>query len=281
MPRRHLLLPALVLMCLVGSCAHFAGVTDEQRASLESGVVGREAWLKRDITDGMGKGLPAGTHVNITKLSFAPAVILQLQLQDGKTFDYNVNKTVKYDDYSVRQTINGDFAFSREEYDRAFGSNVFTLEREGGGPLEWMTAQANITLSVPDGGNIAARIKNLSVTPLIIDWKLSSIVDLDGQAHRVTPGTTRGKNVGEDTPQTVVPPGAEVSELLLPEDKVDLMHKSETRLFPADGEAGTLVGKKGSALLAFRVGNDQIFQSCPFVVTDVKLIVVDPANVGR
>ena len=274
-------LGTFLLAVVLSGCAHLAGVTKEQHASLEQTLVGREAWLKRDIVVDLAGLLPARTHVRILKLSFAPAVILDLQLPDGAVVQYNVNSTFRYNDAEVRQTISDSFVFSVDEYNKTFGSNVFTIGREGGGPPEWAGERAFVILTVPDGGNLAARVKNLCSEPVIIDWGLCSLVDLEGQAHRVIPGSTRGKDVGSGVPPSVVPPGAEILELLLPEDKVDLSGKTEARLFPASGDGSVWIGKRGSLLLGIRIGDAQEFQTCPFVVSDVKLMVLEPAQTTR
>lgn len=261
-----LLVLGINLLC---SCSQMAGITPEQKVSLEEHYVGQEAWVKHDLGVNLWDKLGIGTHAYIVKVSIAPAVILHLQLDDKSVVEYNVNKKTRYNEIEVASRISESLVFGRKAAEEYFSVSSFSLTRDDGGSLRWNESDLQVELVVTEGNNIAARMWNTGSIPVNIDWQLSSLVDLNSQAHRIVPGSTRGKDVGSKIPPTVIPPGAQIFEILLPEDLIDLAQDTQRGLLPPAKANEHLLGLSGSLLLTIFSGDTTKYVSCNFMADSI------------
>jgi len=110
-------------------------------------------------------------------------------------------------------------------------------------------------------GDLAVEVANHGVKVIEVVWDKSAFVDADRVTSGIVPGTTSRGDIRSRIPDSVVPPGAVLREVVIRESAVHLSSGEDERLVSPRED-----GSEVSVTLALRRSNEVSYHTQPFNV---------------
>jgi hypothetical protein len=131
--------------------------------------------------------------------------------------------------------------------------------------VDWIFGKEALSLS----------LTNKTDTPLKVDWGQASYVDVNGTAEKVVHLRAMDTNHGDTQSRTIIAPGANIQDSLLPASRADFNIEEDGRwnskpMFPDGEEALTYKGKSFWVFIPMEVNGKPQTYLFIFKISDVK-----------
>ena len=160
---------------------------------------------------------------------------------------------------------------------------VFTLVKPAKSKqLRYQDSAISVSFSV-EQSQISFTLRNRTSSPLKLDWSQVSYVDCSGKAHKVMHSGVRYVERNSAQPPTVIPPGANIDDLIAPSDYVSETSKDlssgmrevvgywqHDALFPGGRDAVSYKGKTFSVFMPLYVKGKLKNYMFTFKIADVQ-----------